>query len=164
MAFIIVLLAIATLLFFAGSAMKKGKKELISKGFDVKETKKAGELIGGHPDIDKELKNAQLALSADSLAICNVCFSPKGFISKSSITNVKFEDATTFGQRISAGRVLLTGVFALAWKKKTKTQNAYMIIEWNDGRFDHATSFLFEGHGSTGKANALRNWLIKGLR
>ena len=55
---------------------------------------------------------------------------------------------------------MLTGVFAFAWKKKTKHELAYITIYWNDGKFDHETIFEFEGRNAMTRANSSRNKLI----
>lgn len=159
--FIVIVLIVAIVggLLLNNSQTSQLKKE----GFDPANTVPAGQLVGGHPDIDNEIKNTNLVANDEAIAICDL-FSKKGAIDKNQIKDVKFEDATTFGKRVSIGRVLLVGIFALAWRKKSKNENSYVVVEWNDGRFDHSTSFLFEGKGSATKANTCRNWLIKNIR
>lgn len=159
-AFIIITLVIIA----AFLTIKKRRDKLKEAGYDLKNIAKSGSLVGGHPDINAQVKSVELLANAENIAICDNGLVLKGYINKASITDVKFEDATTFEKRISAGRLLLVGVFALAWKKKSKNENAYMVIEWADGRFNHSTSFLFVGAGSTQQANTARNWLIKELR
>jgi len=85
---------------------------------------------------------------------------PLARISNDSITNIVIEDSSTIEKRVSFGRVFLVGIFALAWQKKKKNELAYLIIEWNDGRFDHETMFQFEGKDAMTKANTARNKLI----
>jgi len=138
------------------------RMNLKSKGYQ--NSVRAGEFIGGHPDISKVLKHTRIASSETQFAICNSMFKPQGYIEKSFIKDVIFENATTFEKRVTATRLLTIGIFAFARKKNSRNENAYMIIEWNDGKFSHSTSFLFEGKGSTQRANKARNWLIKELR
>jgi hypothetical protein len=164
MALLIVILLVGGYFFYKGYQTRKLQVDLKERGYDLTDYAFAGSLIGGHPDIDKGLKTCKLISNADKIAICNPMLIPQGVIYKQAIKNVVFEDATTFGKRVSAGRVLLVGIFALAWRKKTKNESAYVIIDWTDERFEHSTSFLFEGKGSNTRANTCRNWLIKKIR
>lgn len=158
---LIILIAVVVVFVTAFLARKKGIAKLKEQGLNFKDAKQAGTLIGGHPSIDKPIKGCYIVPDNNRFVICTVSYVPKGDIKKDLIKNIVFEDATSFERRVTAGRMLLVGVFALAWKKRSKNENAYVIVEWNDGRFDHSTSFLFEGTGSIQKANAFRNWMIK---
>ena len=60
--------------------------------------------------------------------------------------------------------MLLVGPLAFAWKKKEKKECAYIIIQWNDGRFNHETLFEFTGTGSIQSANTGRNNLINSIK
>jgi hypothetical protein len=139
----------------------KGKKALKEKGFDPSKSVAFGMFVGGHPDINDTIKMGHIIANENMLAICNQYYKPLGEIPKDKIKNILFEDASTFGSRVSAGRMLLVGIFAFAWKKKTKNSQYYVVIEWNDGRFDHSTAFLFEQSKS---ANVFRNSIIKWAR
>ncbi len=146
----------------------RNKKRLIAdlktNGYDLKSQTIVGDFMGGHPDIDDSIKSAMMFFADDKLAICDKSIKIKGSILKDSIKDVILEDATTFGKRLSLGRIALVGVFALAWRKNSKNENSYLLIEWNDGRFDHTSSFLFEGGGSVQSSNAVRNKLIRWLK
>ena len=60
--------------------------------------------------------------------------------------------------------MLLVGVFALAWKKKKKNEEAFLNINWTDGKYEHETLFQFEDKGAFQEANKVRNSLIKQTR
>ena len=45
-------------------------------------------------------------------------------------------------------------------EKKKKNEIAFVVINWNDGRFDHATTFSFDGKDAMQLANTARNNLI----
>jgi hypothetical protein len=66
-------------------------------------------------------------------------------------------------KRITLGRVLLVGIFALAWRKKKKNELAFVTIEWKE-KFENSTIFSFEGQEAMQKANTARNELIKMCR
>lgn len=155
---------IIVLIIYTSKKQKERKSKFRDEGYDLKNVLNLERLVGGHPDINIAVPRVKIIANENKIAICDMNLVPKGYISKESIKNVKFEDATTFEKRISAGRLLLVGVFALAWKKRSKNENAYLVVEWADGRFDNSTSFLFQGSGSTQRANAARNWMIKELR
>jgi hypothetical protein len=48
--------------------------------------------------------------------------------------------------------------------QKKKNELAFVVIDWNDGRFDHSTTFNIEGMDAMQKANILRNQLIIDVR
>lgn len=161
---VIIILAIAaaiiTVIIIAIDLRQKAKFRKI----DQAKIFRAGTYIGGHPQIDNEETDTILFDKGTIIEICSHKMKELAAIKKEQIRDIKIENATTFESRISAGRILLVGVFALAWKKKSKNENAYLIIEWNDGRFNHSTAFLFQGEGSMQTANKLRNWIIRSLK
>lgn len=140
--------------------------------FEKKYNKKVSDLlfsgtyVSGHPNLDKPLKDTRLLLDSDlvKLFIADANgFNIRAEIPKSSITNVSMEDASTIQKRVTVGRLLLTGIFAFAWKKKEKIENAYFVIEWKKGNFNNETIFELEGTGSIQRANTLRNRFINYL-
>lgn len=173
-----ILIFVIILIFAVPDATKKqeaSKKKLYSdlegSGFDIKVITEASRYMGGHPKIDNSQPNVQLIAKSDkTIAVVHLSisgndwfFKPLGFIPQSKIKDIAIEDATSIEKRVTAGRVLLLGVFALAAKKKEKKEKAYMVISWNDGRFDHDTVFEFEGTGAFENANKSRNILINNL-
>lgn len=131
---------------------------------NLSQLKSSGTYISGHPSIDNSMKDTHLLLDNEDVKIFIGAGSLlKGRIPKESITNVAMEDSSTIQNRVTVGRLLMTGIFAFAWKKKTKQECAYFIIEWDKGQFKNETIFEFEGKGSIQKANALRNKFISYL-
>jgi len=123
----------------------------------------SGTYVSGHPSLNDSLKDTRLLLEPKSVKLFSVDangFHFKTTIAKETITNVVMEDSSTIQNRVTVGRLLLTGIFAFAWKKKTKQECAYFIIEWNQAQFKNETIFEFEGTGSIQKANTLRNKFI----
>ena len=76
-----------------------------------------------------------------------------GEIPTSFITSINVEDGSSIEKRVTLGRVLLVGVFALAWKKNKKNSLALLVIGWNDGKFDQETIFQYTGDDAISKAN-----------
>ncbi|MEI6143739.1 MAG: hypothetical protein WCP85_30955 [Mariniphaga sp.] len=147
--------------------VKENEQSLKSKGFDLSAKIVTGKYVGGHPKIDNVLestiifpKDEYLQIMAYPSGITSMPVT-KGIISIEKIKNITIEDNTSLEKRITAGRLLLVGVFALAWKKKKKNESAFLIIEWQDGKFGHETTFEFEGKGSMQNANTARNKLIE---
>ena len=122
----------------------------------VRDLLPAGTYVSGHPLLNESFKGATLLLGENEVKIFTA-FAERAIILKESITNVAMEDSSTIQNRVTVGRLLLTGIFAFAWKKKTKQECAYFIIEWKQGQFNNETIFEFEGKGSIQKANTLRN-------
>ena len=138
--------------------------KLMSKGYKRDRKIYVGKYVSGHPDINNAIPYLDIYSTDTELQIVEkVGNEPikKAVIKNTSIIDVLAEDQSTIEKRITLGRVLLTGIFALAWKKKKKVELAYLTIEWNDGRFKHDTIFEFEGAGALEKANTARNAIIK---
>lgn len=163
----LILAFIALLIFAAVSSGNSNQKE-----FETKYNRKPSDLlnsgtyVSGHPILDKSFKNTTLLLDPDTIKIFETDangFNLRAEIKKESITNVVMEDSSTIQNRVTVGRLLLTGIFAFAWKKKTKQECAYVVIEWNQAQFKHETIFEFEGKGSIERANTLRNKFINYL-
>lgn len=149
----------------AGAAAGNSNIKKFEDKFKVKvsDLLSSGTYVSGHPLLNDSLKDTRLLLESDSVKIFTVDgngFHLKSRISKEAITNVAMEDSSTIQNRVTVGRLLLTGIFAFAWKKKSKQECAYFIIEWNQGQFKNETIFEFEGTGSIQRANTLRNKFI----
>ena len=152
--------------FFVGDAQdKREKAEIIeSRGLSEDEVIHIGSYVGGHPLLDDTIplchaykKGANLVLTK-KLSLTEV---PGSEIPIADIDNITLQDASTIDKRITAGRMLLVGVFAFAWQKKEKNEMAFIEIQWHQGKFDHQTLFCFEGDGAFKRANKARNQLIR---
>lgn len=134
-------------------------------GFDMSKLMRIGKYIGGHPSIDKFLHFCSMYREDDKLFICNnrpdMIPQKLGKIPISAIKNILIEDSSSIERKITLGRVLLVGVFALLWRKKVKNEMAFLSVEWNDGRFDHTALFSYEGKNAHQKANIDRNSLLR---
>lgn len=142
---------------------------LKKKGINKSKLVSVGTYVGGHPNIDNNIEDALIYVSDESFKIAKKISGkrPIAFytpIPIASIKNISLEDSTTIDKKVTLGRVLLVGIFALAWKKNKKNEMAFVSIDWNDGRFDHSTLFSFVGTDATQKANTARNKLIRMLK
>lgn len=145
---------------------EKTNKILHQRGISESDLIKTGSYVGGHPEGDVTIVGTYIYNKPDELIICErqselQVPSEKFKISKNSIKNIVVEDSSSIENKVTLGRALLVGIFALAWRKKKKNELAFVTIEWNDGRFDHSTIFSFEGKDAMQKANTARNKLIK---
>jgi hypothetical protein len=151
----------------ANEQTKKQNEFLQSKGVDPKSMIDIGTFISGHPDINDQVQNVSIFKDGSSLVIyqrfgssCNV----RGFIPIEKIKNIIVEDQSSFEKRVTLGRVLLVGVFALAWRKKKKNEMYFLVISWNDGKFDHETLFQITGLDIPNNSNTIRNKLIQACK
>ena len=161
----IIIIAVLAVLFFALNSESNTAKKTFKDEYqmNLSQLKSSGTYVSGHPSMDKSIKKTYLLLDNEDVKIFTFelgVYKLLSQITKSEITNVSMEDSSTIQNRVTVGRLLLTGVFAFAWKKKTKQECAYFIIEWNKGQFKNETIFEFEGQGSIQKANTLRNSFI----
>ncbi len=163
------------------SKSKHEKEKELSDKYNLDESNElfSAKYLGGHPSINNNgdlrvfHKNNQLVLvsfftelvSDDKVGQYDkydfyIC----GSIDFASIKEVTLEDQSTIENRITVGRMLLVGPLAFAWKKKEKIESAYLILDWNDGTFNHKTLFEFTGSSSMQKANTARNKLINTVK
>ena len=146
--------------------MKEANRLLLESGIEPQQVYYMGLYVGGHPDIDDEF-SCRIYKKDDNLVLCNeVNFfpTPKSTIPIASITNIQVEDKSSIEKKVTLGRILLVGVFALGWTKKEKHEINFITIDWNDGRFSHSTTFAFYGEAGAQLANKTRNTLIKLVR
>lgn len=147
---------------------KEINSKLVELGYSQDNKIDTGKYIAGHPDINGTILNTSIFPKDNKLEI--MLETPmempekKGEIEYTLIKNILAEDQSTIEKRVTVGRLLMTGIFAFALKKKTKNELAYLTIEWNDGKFDHETIFEFEGAGAMQSANTARNKVIKKVR
>lgn len=145
---------------------------LKTEGIDLSTKVWLGNYVGGHPEIDNSLTHVfsfksknNLKLYAkmykNSADISTVYFSHLADIPIEKITNISIEDTSTIDKKVTLGRVLLVGVFALAWKKEKINKQAFLNIIWNDGKYMHETLFRFKDLGAFQEANKIRNNLIR---
>lgn len=131
--------------------------------------KNIGSYVGGHPEINDAIEKTSFVSEDKQISLYDMGSGfevpvLKASISKDEIKDVTIEDSSSIENKITVGRLFLVGIFALAWKKKKKNELAFVVITWNDGKFDHNTTFSFEGEDAMKKANTARNELIKVLR
>lgn len=71
---------------------------------------------------------------ADGVALLNADADEKMFLrlKRTDIINISVEDQTTIESRVGFKRLLLVGIFALAWKKKHINPLSFLIIEYKD--------------------------------
>lgn len=166
----IIIIAIAFIFIGINGASKQKENEtqLSQLGYSNDFKIETGKYVAGHPDINDSIlqtsifpKNNKLEIFTNELGKLSV---KKADIDFSSIKNIVAEDQSSIEKRVTVDRLLLTGIFAFAWKKNKKNELAYLTIEWNDGKFDHETIFEFEGTDAMQKANTARNKIIKLVR
>jgi len=149
----------------AESNIKKKNERLRKAGINPNAVFSVGKYVGGHPNIDKTIEKCSIYKRTEDVVICevgqNYFPTPKSRIPINSIKNIQVEDASSIEKKITLGRVLLVGVFALAWRKNKKDEHAFVTIDWDDGKFDHSTVFAFDGKNAMQNANTARNNLIK---
>ena len=85
-------------------------------------------------------------------------------LNKKEIVNIFVEDDSTIENRVGLTRLLLVGIFALAWKKKSKNPMSFIIFEYNDD-IGTTQKMLIQSDSNTGyqffnnvKYNLLKFW------
>lgn len=112
--------------------------------------------LTGHRDIN-EVGYYTLDITNQKLCLCskeNLVTT----IAAKSITAIEVVDKSTISERVTVGRVLLLGVWALWAKKQEHKRMYYLIIVWQESQLTHNTIFEYS---TLRRANAARNLLIK---
>ena len=182
MTWIIVIAIFVLIIFWGQNAGKKVaniedafNKDLNAKGIDISSKIILGTYVGGHPDLDNMTTHVFSFKHENSLTLYAKLYKKPGNIETvyfdhlanipiDRISDITIEDISSVEKKVTLGRVLLVGVFALAWKKDKKKQQAFVNIKWNDEKFQHQTLFRFENIGAFQEANKVRNALIKQTR
>jgi len=133
---------------------------------DYTDYKLMGDYVGGHPLLNNTVNNILAREDEQEIGLyksLSLFESPTRIASIpiNAISNIQISDATTIENKITLGRVLLVGVFALAWRKKKKIEHTFLIVTWKNGKFDNDTIFSFEGKNAMQKTNIARNELIQ---
>lgn len=168
---LIIIGAIALFISVGVSTNKESKEsatKMRERGMNYAQFAPLGTYVGGHPCIDNNMDHIFCRKEDESLElyripIMNVSMPDKvekSTIPIENITNITVEDASSIEKRVTLGRVILVGIFALAWRKKKKNELAFVVIEWKKGKFEHTTTFSFEGKDAMQSANASRNKII----
>jgi len=137
-------------LYAANGNVKDYRKELALKGMNQSDFKVAGKFLHGHPNIDTIIAKAYCYFFSEELKIYefpknDFKYVEKGSIKFDQIKNISIEDKTSIQSRVGLKRLLVTGIFAFAMKKKEKVEFLYLIIEWEDQGFNNESVLEFEG-------------------
>ena len=172
LAYIIIIILFILLIFVIYKGAKLGNESISiqmdpfnSKGHKLKDLHELGSYVGGHPDINDLIESVSFVKYQDNLELYKYKTATIPLliatIPTESIEDIHYEDASSLEKKITLGRILLVGVFALAWKKNKKKELSFVVIEWKNGKFKNSITFSFEGKDSVQKANSARNELIK---
>lgn len=164
---IVIIVLFIVLLSSASKEQKANVSSMKSMGYFKNQSTPTGKYIAGHPFLNNPIEKTVIFFKDTSLDIFDSTTLTQrkvAAIQYEDVTNVLIEDKTTIERRLTVTRLLLTGIFAFALKKKQVNELTYLIIEWNDGKFNHETIFEFEGKDAMTNANASRNELIKAIR
>lgn len=162
---IVLVILIVMSAIFSGNEVSEYLK---NNNLSILDFKKCGTYIGGHPALDVTVEGISIRKSETKIEIYrfpSISEIPVliADIPINSISGINVEDSSSMEKRITLGRVLLVGIFALAWRKKKKNELAFVTIEWKE-KFENSTIFSFEGQEAMQKANTARNELIKMCR
>ena len=162
---VVLIVVFVVIIVNSSSKEKEIRHQYKSEGFDLDKLVPVGTYVGGHPNKNETVEYCCVFKKDGDLEFYRRLIAEKPVklfaIKNESIKTITIEDATTMESKITLGRVLLVGIFSLAWKKKKKNEIAFVVIEWSDGRFDHSTTFSFEGKEAMQNANKARNSLIE---
>lgn len=96
------------------------------------------EYHGGHPAIVKDGKCVVYITNENFKISCGTQSSITGF---ETITGIHYENAEQVEKRITATRLLALGPFALAFKKKKKTKEKFLTIDYSENGIENTVLF-----------------------
>jgi hypothetical protein len=92
------------------------------------------EYYGGYDKYNKKAEGA-LYIYADRVKFITIGLRSFNFnIDKQSIQEIAVEGQDQVGKRITATRLLATGILAFAWQKKTVQQDTYITVVLTSGQ------------------------------
>jgi hypothetical protein len=170
LAFFLVLIIIASSYFKSTGKIylaEDAPVELPKEKRIYKNLKPIGNYVGGHPYIDDFIQDVKYKIEDGDIILYS--YRSAGFgnykevarIAITSINNVEIKDASQIHREVTLGRLLLVGIFSLAWRKKKVDEMSFVVIDWSLGKFSNQTTFVFEGDSAMQKANIVRNNLIR---
>ena len=170
---IVILILVIVLIFqFNSPSHKEKEKEkkdfFKNKGLSYNDFTYLGSYAGGHPSLNVKIENVYFIKNENNLLLYKIEYfdvsKPEEILNSeipiSDIDDITIEDSSSIENKITLGRVILVGIFALAWKKKKKNELSFVIISWKKGKFQNNTIFSIEGKDAFIKANKARNKLI----
>jgi len=124
-----------------------------------------GKYLVGHPDINTPCPNTICFVTEQDFVFINPMTSEElGKISRNSINSILVEDKSIIEKKVTVARLLVTGIFAFALKKKKKIKEFCLLIDWDD-KNDIKQNTIFEFSGGTSDlfantaANALKKFI-----
>lgn len=171
--FWIFLIIVVLLFLWIGSVGAKQQAiketEMKQQGFLLDQKVPFSKYLSGHPDIDNPVENIFHIPSTQNndlhlFFVLHGKVEKQGSIPTAQIKNVSIEDASTMEKRVTVGRLLVLGIFAFAARKTVKNELSYLVIEWNDGRFDHETVFEFQGKDAAPRSHGVKNAIMRLMR
>lgn len=168
------LIVVGVVVFFVWAIISTNRRksetaqEMVLKGMDFSDFVEMGTYAGGHPNLNETIdkiycRKEDRNLKFYTIPIWEISMPEtvsSADIPLDTIADITIEDATSIEKKITVGRIFLVGIFALGWRKKKKNEMAFLVIEWKKGRFEHSTTFSFEGKDAFQRANTSRNRLI----
>lgn len=89
----------------------------------------------------------------------------KFYLNKNDIIKITVEDQTTISSRVGFKRLLLVGIFAFAWKKRSQIPLSFLIFDYRD-EFGESQEMFIQSEKKTGyqdftniKYNLQKYWL-----
>lgn len=169
-----IILFVVWIIFGLTNSRDKDKSFYEEQNLNKADTFKSGWYVGGQPGCDQPIKysrmfyrNGELVVYKESLSeIITKDYTPDNTpgilfsIKNENIKDIRIEDHTSVENKITAGRILLVGVFALAWKKRKQHPLYFLIIEHSDGRFTHTPAFCFQGESASTTAHKTRSRVL----
>lgn len=118
----------------------------------------------GHPDII-EPKYVDVILSSSHIVFVennNQIYTKLADIKYDQITNIETLDESETKRKVSGLETIAFGYVAANMSaKNVKVPIFYLIIEWNDGKYEHKTSIKFDKQTAVSDSNSLRSLIIK---
>ncbi len=66
----------------------------------------------------------------------------KFYLNKNDLVKISVEDQTTVSSRVGFKRLLLVGIFAFAWKKRTQNPLSFLIFDFKDEFGENQEMFI----------------------
>ena len=117
------------------------KKESISFFKNMNPWKIKVIYLQGIPNLNENF-TVRFTPDINGIEISDTINKNKVYLKKEDILSISIEDQSSIQSRIGFKRLLMVGIFALAWRKKEKLSLSYLIIEYKDEFGDKQELYL----------------------
>src|SRR6266404_8388630 len=138
------------------------RSDVLLRKFNATHHFSVGKYMVGLEKCDRPMENVECVVAPADFIFAKLNGTELGRVPRDSVFEVLVDDKSQLSQRLTATRMVLLGVFALAAPKAKKMKEWCVAVNWTDSRgLSRATVFEFTGSNCEGDANKASNSILR---